>query len=550
MPEAVSTPEARMVTPPTYIGAVFETGRSRGLIHDWVTGKDIVPVKDVLKDEDREIWILENIRVFSDGTLASPELSWKPVIDFWLAELKVASKNSQLSTEKLKRTEMDLKAMMAVSASARAMEPTSGDAAKYVTFMTVDGDLDKQDSWAEFLLHKDPKKLIRVIENPLVNHYYEKLMEDAGIDIKTPLHKEGPEGEEEWVEDWSIPDKDKVLEGSRLVRCLKGGGLNEYIAEILLEDKPEFIEKWGEKGVGDTARWAAAKLACDAFLVDKYTKWEYELDKRTLEEQEREKKEKKGLKLDPFPGWGGNPLRAILEPSFLPRRIKKVYQKEDAAILAMADEAFRPEKEFERAKIEKKLLPSSMVIHLKDYARYSNALWTFFGSSRGAAIPQWTKKTVEEDLPAIAELLDQVYMRTAKEPELPIVKHVMGMIMARILECKALATAIESARPGFKENMAMLFDIETGRPFLEIERFIWGPLLDARRGLLASFAGGRTRFIFKHNQFGAEKTLRNAWEILSSNDQDPRGRGRAKVLNRIGFILDAVQAIAAGGKRR
>ena len=80
-----------------------------------------------------------------------------------------------------------------------------------------------------------------------------------------------------------------------------------------------------------------------------FTQWEYEIDKEVLRLQKERGEEEKGIQLKPSPGWGGNPLTAVLKPSFLPRRIKRVYRKEDETIMNMTDSAFRPEKDiFER----------------------------------------------------------------------------------------------------------------------------------------------------------------------------------------------------------
>lgn len=589
MAEASISPEARIVTLPDYIGAVFETGRLKSYAYDWTERKHVVPLVDVSREEDRDVWMLENMRVFADGTVANPCFGWKGIIDTWLTELRVAATRSSppLERENLRKTEMDIKATMAVSASARAMEMSGGSAARYASYIAPGGehgpDLDKQDAWAEFLLHKDPEKLNRVLENTLVDHYYKKLMEDAGITDLEEWHKV----DSKWYSSrWNV-DKEKAFAG-KLIEYLKlKHSLNEYVDEVLLasdEDgfKRECQEKYGKKdkrgkevreGVGNRVRWAAAKLACDAFLVDKYTRWQFQLENMTEDERkeaekmsdETQKKDKlkalekqKGVLKDmkPFPGWGGDPLRAVLEPSFLPGRIKKVYQEEDKVILDMTDLAFRPVDIFNKEEeLKGKLLPASMVIHLKEYARYSDALWTFLGTSRAIAIPQWTKEVMGKDLPTIAELLDQVYggidepkSETGKHP---IGKHIVGAMMARILQCKALATAIESARPGFKENLILLFgETKTARPFLEIEQFLWGPNLDAKMGFLVSLAAGRTRFVFKDNDFGAEKTLKDTAEILLTNDQGPEERRRAKTLNQIGFVLDAIKAIAAAEGRR
>jgi len=580
MPEAPSTLEVRRFEPPpTFIGAVFETGRARMLTYDVIRKKDLVPVLDVTKEKDREIWFLENMRVFSDGTCASPELGWKGIIDFHLAELKVAAVNSDLDPKERIKTEKDIKAMMAISTSARAMEASSGDVGRYAAYITQsrEPDLDKQDSWKEFLIHGDEGKIKTVLDNKMVEYFYNKIIKDAGIVVLEPKDKDPKDTKyfhwdkekKDWKgKMWKITNEKKVFE-SKLMEYLirdnpykeakeakkkknwadshiswkKHTSLEDYVNEVLLDK--ENIEGWQQDGYGKTSIWAAAKLATDIFLIDKYTKWNFELFTKLFNIDPDIK-----LSTMPHPGWGGDPLGSIIDPSFLPREIKKVYTGEDALILTMVDDAFRPDfknKEIKK-EIEKKL-PCSMTISLKNLARYSTALFTFFGNSRGIAIPQWTNETMGKDLPSIAELLDQVYGGIKEEEKLG--KHIMGIVMTRILECKALATAIESSRPDFREAMLVLFgEIKTRRPFLEIEQFLWGPSLDAKSGFLASLAGGRTRFIFKDNKFGAGKELRETWEILSSNDQDAEGRGKAKVLNALGFILDSIQAISEMKKRK
>lgn len=557
MPEAEPSPEAREMVSPSYIGAVFETGRSLSLVRDWVTGEWLVPEPlDVKKKEDRDRWCLENLRVFSDGTLPSPEWKWKPVVDFWLTELKTAASRSELARDELRETEKKIKAMMAVSASARAMEMTAGSAEKYVNYITGgDGDLDKQDYWEEFLLNNDYDKLNLVFADPLVKHYYERIKKDAGTENVQEWRKEkDKKGEWQTVPSSWETNKEAALQG-KLVEYLRAkggkgykGGFNEYIADFLLaEDSKEFISEQLGKGLGNSCRWAAARLACDAFLVDKYTRWEFEVSPENYEKDPENK-----LKLKPFPGWGGDPLRALLEPSFLPRRIKKTYQGEhEQEILNMMDKAFRPEDIFSKnEELKREELPVSMVVHLKQYARYNAALWSFLGGSRAPAIPQWTKDTITKDLPAMAELLDQVYGVTINKPESNTGKHVVGAMMARILQCKALATALESARPGFGDKISSLFGVETARPFLEILKVIWGPDIDAKSGFLASLAGGRTAMVFRGNKFGAEAVLKDAWEILATNDQDPKGRGRAKVWNTMGFLMDVVQTVGQRKSRK
>jgi hypothetical protein len=333
-------------------------------------------------------------------------------------------------------------------------------------------------------------------------------------------------------------------------------GLNDYIAdELLRRDDDQFIEDQMGEEIDDECRWAAAKLAADAFLVDKFTLWEYLIDKENR------------FRLKPTPGWGGNPLRAILEPSFLPRRIKGMYKEEelypeDVQVLRFLDTAFRPEYLLEReteidgrvrVAIKKALPEPSMTIHLKKFARYNAALSTIVGSSRALGIPQWTKDTMGKDLPSAIELLDQVY-GVADEPEgmkIKLGKQLMGVITSRILHCKALATALESSQPGFKDRVTLLFGKPVDRPFHEVLAFIFGPQLDYRRGFIDSLIGGRTKFIFRDNILGAEKEFKEIWELLATLDQDPETRGQTTLFYQLGFILDAAGILhETFGKKR
>ncbi|MEK7187073.1 MAG: hypothetical protein AAB690_02130 [Patescibacteria group bacterium] len=554
MPDGTAGPEAMFGgNVPSHIGAVFETGKNLSSVTPWFGDRrPLVPVLDVSRQNQRDIWALENMRVFSDGTLASPELQWKGVIDAWLTELRFAERNLNSAVrERVRETEKDVIAMMAVSASARAMEHSGGSASKYVALITHSekGDLDKQDEWAEFLLHDDASKLNRVLRNPLVKHYYDGLLRDAGVKVDNEWSDDGKIQRKIHLDDGVIngdhPDNSMVRRGELvLAEFLRDepvdgggykGGYDAYINEVIKQE-----DEGGSSlfvGVSDEIqarrlRWAAAKLACDVFMVDKQPEWEWLIDK----------KGKTPMKVMPFAGWGGDPLRANLEPSFLPRAIKKVYLKPehggvgDDVILDMVDNAFRPNDIFERLHSAVDPIPASMVGQLKTYARYNDALWTFLGGSRAGAIPQWTKETMES-LPTMAELLDQVYggskpkegvVLDGEEISKNVGKHILGAMIARILECKALAATVETAKPGVKDVFKLIFgEKDEERPFFTVMKFIWGPDLDSRAGFLSSLAGGRTRVVFRENKYGAEERLNNTWGILLTNDQSPN---RAKTV--------------------
>lgn len=595
-------PERMMGAAPEWIGAVFEQGNRKNQVTDiYVVPHEIlVPVYDVRKKEEREQWIFENMRVFLDGTVASPEGKWKSIADNWLSELRFAAnrvfqKKKDLKEEKaeekepfgrkeLEETEADLKAIMAVCSSARAMEVSTGTATTYLTYMTLSEggkNLDVQDTWSDFLLHADPDKLKRVVGGkdirkttvdgiertketvvggtknsegkevsrfPLIELYYRKIVEDAGIE----LDNDGIS-----IAKVDKVDKGKALKGN-LVEFLRtnepdGAGedwkkknsLEEYFVDCFLEkEEDDFKGKWGN----DTYRWTCAKIAADAFLVNLYTQWEYIIDKEG------------SLRMKPVPTWGGDPFRAVLEPSFLPRRIKGMYQGKDSILLDLVDLAFRPDdleerlpfKSEERQEITKNLLKPSATSHLKAYARYSNALWEFFGSSRGMGIPRWDKKIMGEGLPSVVENLDQVYGNMNTKDTSNLGKQILGLMIMRIIHCKALAVALESSRPGFAAKMAILFGDEKSRPFLEVRQFLYGPHMDAKDGFFEDLAGARTRVVFNQKSiFNEELTAKwkETWEILASSDQTPEGRKETKALNTLGFILDSLTAISQTKKR-
>jgi hypothetical protein len=589
-------------------GAVFTTGPNISTVpRDPKTEKPIIPVYDITKPRQRNAFIFENLRVFSDGHVSEPEQQWKRIVGYWLTELKTAADRSGLGKEDLGKTERQLKAMMAVSSSARAMEKSAGVAAAYVRYITVTTygtpDLDKQDYWGDFLLHKDRNKLHEVIAHPLVKHYYDKLLEDAGLyglkwREKEQKYMQWNEEKKKWEEGrWKVDlerakksellrylakenpydekdEKEKWEKWKEQFENKTRDGFNDYIAEVLLDfdikDKSSeeykfYYETCWPEGPEDfqystETLWAAARLAADVFLVDNFTDWEYEVDKDYL---------KKGIdkfQLKPSTVWGGNPLRAVLEPSFLPKRIKKVYgetiEERQKGILERLDYAFRPidlllpenvgDKAI-REQIEKALPKPTMTENLKTYARYSDALWTTIGRSRAPGIPQWTRETMGRDLPEVIELLDQVF-GLAEDPEgkdMRLNKQLMGAITTRILEMKALAAAYESTKPGFQENMATIFGEEKDRPFLEVLQFIYGPRYDYKRGFIDSLLGARTRFVFKDNIFGAEKDLQDTYEILYTNDQDPKTRGRALTLEKLKFGMTVLSALGGiGAKRR
>ena len=569
---------------PDYYGAVFESSRYKQLVIDRAIAEGVpietLPVLDVSNEADRERWILENMRVFTDGTVENSEAKWRGVVDLWLSDLrrsaenymqvlieakvreenpglfnneranraKIREKKAEINRtlidtrrelfEDVKKSEEQLKAFMAVAASSKAMDASDGAGSKYTEFIAPGprgADLDKQDDWYDFIIHGNPEAYRKVIDNTYVRHYYKMLLKQAGIN----LIDEASRGTDGGVKGSKFTvDKKKVDNNGLLIQSLrdkaKQGGFREWINKTIESDTSSEV-----RDLDDSIKWAAAKSACDAFLIDKFTRWSYMLtDKGKIEKRDY------GF-LFPTQSWGGDPLRSVLEPSFLPHRIKSMYQesdddvdgKSDSVIMTLTDSAFRPD---DVVKVDE-LVPVSMIGTFKDYARYSDALYTFIGGSRAPEIASWSKETLEKNLPQIIELLDTIYgHRTFHDSRIGQKikgKEVVGLMVARILETKALAAAAETARPSFGEQLMVVFGEQQKSPLDFAVQYVWGPKYDGRSGLLAKIASGRTRISFKGNP-EAEKALQNTWDILKTNDQDADGRRRLMALMALGFAWD------------
>lgn len=537
---------------PLHIGAVYEKGRNYLLVEH-----ESIPILKIENEGHRQAYILENLHAFN--TLFKQPQSWKPAIDIWLVDAQFAAKAEGLSNEAFEKFSKQLKAMMAITASARAMEVSAGASVSYLVALTGGerGNLDAQDLMSDFLVHADLNKLNEVIENPLVKKYYDILMDDAGL-INEADHRwrriSDPNNPSKKVD---LPSKvvlqkglteKQVREKRRLVPFFKdfaeeregvGGGFDAYIKKVLLkEDTPAYVKKLKKKEIKDDSRWAAAKLACDAFLIDQWTRWE---DIVT---------EGGSVKMDlsPVPTWGGDPLKSILKPSFLPR-LKGVYAgKDDEVILKLTDSVFRPEDIFQ-GNLEEKMMVPSMVTNLKRYARMTEAISTFFGGSMATSIPSWDRKTMEEEIPQIISLLTQIYGKTRGDDEdskSDTGKHIVGAMAMKLLYTKALASAAETTKPGFSEKIQILFSPQgETRPFLDVMSYLYGVKLDGKSGFIRSLVSGRTRLVIKNNKFRAEEFYKKTWEVLQTNDQTT-GQGQAAVLNKVGFLMDVAQSLAEG----
>jgi hypothetical protein len=543
---------------PLHIGAVFEKGRNYLLVEH-----ESIPTMKIKNADHRQAYILENLHAFN--TLFKQPQSWKPAVDIWLTDAMFAAKAENLKNKDLEEFSEQLKAMMAITASARAMEESAGASVSYLVVLTGGerGNLSAQDTMSDFLIHADLDKLNEVIDNPLVKKYYDILMNDAGLINNAETHRwrkiPDPNNSEKKIE---LPSKVELVEDSKefrdkvrtgkLVPYLKDfaekGGFDTYIREVLLKkDTPAYIRKLKKKGIEEDSRWEAAKLACDAFLIDQWTRWENIMTDKDRYKEKGERKVEIAKDLNPAPTWGGDPLKSILKPSFLPR-LKGVYSEKDEVILDLTDSIFRPEDIFQ-GDLEEKIMVPSMVTNLKRYARMTEAISTFFGGSMATSIPSWDRKTMEEDVPQIISLLTQIYGKTKggnEKAKTNTGKHIVGAMSMKLLYTKALASAIETTKPGFSEKIQILFNPQAEtRPFLDVMGHLYGVKLDGKSGFIRSLVSGRTRLVIKGNKFGAEDIYKKTWEVLQTNDQTT-GHGQAGALNKVGFLIDIAQSLAEG----
>lgn len=537
--------------PPAHIVAIFREGRYKRYENAW---KDSVEFFNIMDTRGRLDWAYLNIGVFNQGIIPDAARSWKNLLDNWLGDLNDAARLAKLNPQELRQiaeTQKDIVAMMAVSSSARAMEQSDGGASEYVAIITQSQsdhpDYSKQDTWAEFLLADDPAKYARLVQMELVKKYYEKIKMDAGITVTREAGEDyedrssgRPKVKTTRVSEFTT-DIDAAQNG-KLVKYLRTKGTNPTDPSAPWEYKGGFDAYIREEllnGEVDTIHRSAAKLAADAFLVEKFTRWEMAVTQSTVEEENEIGFKKNEFALAPFVGWGGDPFRMTEEPSVLPRWFKDKYQGPFRVVLTMFDNAFSPRDIFVGDKKDK-MVRGTGIAHLKKFYRLNAAMMSALGGPTAGNLPNFSPKAIQEEIPAIADLVFQVYSDS----------EISGAIMARLLNTKALALTLESQRPGAREFFKVMFQGEAGRPFFEAEKLVWGENLDAKSGVLASLAGGRSQLRFKGNPYGAEANIKEIWDLLSSNDQDPKGRGRMALANRIGFGLDVIQAIATGGKQR
>ena len=550
---AEASKEFATVVLPPHIGAVFTEGKNIAYAVDrfgrLIPGIETYSISD---EGERDAWILENLRVFNSLPTA-PDV-WKGAVDDYLLDYDTAVNNVLKETvregdrkaleKETSESREKLLAMMAVSASARAMEHSSGVPTAYLTYITRsrDGeDLDVQDRWKEYLLHKDPKKYLAVINDPLVRHYYDRILKDAGIKTGKDLDWHKPKGDPwrcsrvELVEEAatlrSEGTKDRPGDEEKdapLLYFLHGKGrnghLDAYIKKVLLvNDSESFVVEQYGRSIDDTARYSAARIACDAFLVDKYTRWEYQLTNIRDDGTHAWETEiyDKNLNLAPSKSWGGDPFRAVIQPTFLPR-LKGVYSGEAKEILDLVDMAYRPHDIFfdpKNPELQWEILHPTAVEHLKRYAKYNIALFLFFGGSRAQAVAEGQVRALENNLMVIGDRLDEIYGSIKiddKDPNDRTGKHIVGAQEARILYAKARAARASVVNPNFfEEAFGPTVDPRSPAPFRELREHLFGPTLNWKNGLIANLSSARTGFIFQGNDYHAEEFIVKANKLLA-----------------------------------
>jgi hypothetical protein len=676
-------------TLPTEMGAAFSQGRYREqIMRGSIRGDELRPVLDVANTEDRDRWLLLNARTFLErDTILNPQDVWEQYTNFWVEDFreaimylrKITSQSEELIT-KDQETEFirKIKSFMAVASSAAAMRFSGGDFNKYAEGVAHlrggELNLDAKDFWVESLLHGDPDKLVVVLSDPLVGTFYQEIVKRAGVVIPDFIHWVNVRGErvpspqdggvrQELTEWEPIIDRTvlfdqqgrKRTDNENLLQYLDkgGGGFDAFIREVLLPRAEDY---------NNLELVTAARMACNAFLVDKYTQWEYLVNR-----VRQETFEIKPTGRD----WGGNPFISCLVPSFLVHDVKRMYQGVGEAVAEEIDDAFFPEEVFntnmtpeglnrlarlilealprlseerlqnlsnqERVQIigrsieriipqldniaaedeiyfgksaqennqyrlnpdfdpwqvisrriltqADELLPLSLdqrvsmldkiggeplsgatisesdqrefqailkfrsltrgvldeateatkinptrptaTEDLKKLFRYNDAIFSVLGSSRGEGLPYWNDDTIGKLGKAI-ERIDDIYKGD---------KHVVGLIIARIIKTKVLASVLEGFDPDWRDKLGQIFSAPSGdvSTFLDADKALFGEHGDVRSGLIAHLMGVRRNIVVRGNNFFSIDYLDQAQQLLrQAAGLGPLERGMAtniRILN-------------------
>lgn len=311
-------------------------------------------------------------------------------------------------------------------------------------------------------------------------------------------------------------------------------------------------------------RETAASLATDIFLVDELTEWEYLVQEQI---KDREHGEISGLQSKPTPNWGGNPLTAIIRPSFLPEVIKGVYAG-DPAIMRLVDNAYT----FEDAKkasiqmygedndfVKYFSIKPTMTAKLKSLYRYGRSLMGFFGGSTAASLPEWEKEQVagKEGFPVLVELPWQDVARchvrkNYGSKEFPFGKEAMGDFVSKLLYIKTLAAVRRFRKPGILE---LVIDPKDRRSLREIAETFFGSRLNYSDGYIRATTE-RLDIEYSHNFIrGADgltvmERLDKAKDILCLSGEFKDTAKFARFLQVTFGAVGAVVGSGGGGRGR
>jgi hypothetical protein len=525
----------------------------------------------ILDADGRKKWFTNNMHKRLRGRISGPWFGvCKEMTDEIGSSVDTLRRSKRLNSndkDQIKSLETETVAAIAVSGSARAMEGSAGSAKAYLALLCGSSDPKAadagiQDTLDDIILHNHPDRLNQVLAISGVKTYFNKMLTDAGINATSFVAWDEKEKKQSEFK-FQIDVFQKIVNGGLpLVEKFSKPGerFGEYINETI-DSLPE---------IGDTnAEFVNGRLAADVFLTDIFTRWQYGLlkqaesltnevveklknnagndeEKKLSVDKFREKLTDKITKMKPIDTWGGDPLVHLEEPSILPRRFKKVYSDIGVEILDKLDAAFRPIDAINQVNDTKVcLLPVSMAVNLKAYDRFSDALWQVIGGSVASGVASFDVR-FGESLNNVALLLFQVYGTMETSDGQPIGKELVGLMMARIVECKAKAAVSSTADPSLATMLGIIFEDETkGKgpmPYTESKKALWGPQSDGREGLIANWVSPQMGLKIKSGRFSAQKHIQEAFNLLDTNAASAQQRKDMRLIKKASIGMDAVEA--------
>lgn len=529
---------------PLYLGAVFKNGQNE----PYLVSPELVVRLDPEEESDRRKFVYRNLYAFNSLYLKNARMNagWLSATLNYETDLRVAKeKGARITNTELESSNEFLRAAMAVTASARAMEISGGafeDYAKILTGSNEKGspNIGWQDENDAYLLHADPNKIKNLLNDPLVKKYYDRLMKDLGIEQN---------GESEWHGDKNQTPRKIIIHNDEINMDVNGvihfvkdeakqGGFDAYIDKVL-------VKEVRTTEVDTRITRAAAKLACDIFLVDKWTEYFDIVNKTDISN--------KPSKLQPIPkGWGGDPFDFVIHPTGL-QRLKGVYKDTDVVVLDILDSGLRPVDIYEKLEeihqrkkgdsLPPKIrLPiASAVTNIKTLNRQSQMINKITGGPMAPNLSMWSGPALN-DLMEAERLAAQVLGAQEVETGDGLGQAIAGAQIIRIYRAKLLANALETLPPDVGDALRIVFDPESKmRPLYDARAFLMGPEFNFKQGHLQALQGGDFSFTIADNPF-ARKELDELLNLLKSNDQS--GKLNATLMQRIGSSIRMGQSIA------